>query len=678
MACLQPSGAAAPNALILQLQIALNMILPIEKADYLLALQVAPDLVLTESDPMRFIRFTSLDYTVAAKMLVNYWKRRREIFGDRAFLPMILTGGGAVSEHAIAFMKTGQVSYLPNDLAGGTIMCFDNSRRIEDTINVRFEVAFYHGQHISENAASQTQGFTVISLFSDPRNDEGSALCHDIFFNTFPNKIKSVHIFDCIPRWDSSSSEENGGFNPSKLESVYGHLLSKFPIILHGSRGKDDWVREMLQYGISKESLPKSIGGEWDYESFMDWFNFRAKLDKARYPNIRRVDTKLASPNEGADSENNIEKVYQSFNTQLEKVLQSPEFEAAMKNYKEAVANAPESVWQTECCIDSFLRIEHYHAWLTAKRIGRYWDLRAETFGTKMFLNLYQTGEDALGRNELSLLGTGFLNLIPNDSDGRPVLFVDATSLPRGPIGEARNRCFFYMFSLLCENSQAQNEGAILILRMGTPQLYQIELSFIERLVDSFPLRFKDVHLVSDNDMFPADAASHITFSDKTYLHNGSNKQELLSKLQAFGMKVSGIPKSLGGEWGYSKFIQWQELRTRMEWRIPPGVVGRENANADDFPAIAPYKVLPECDVAERKRRLNVINCRRKRDRVRVEMDLLQEQCGELRAEQAKFREEGDRLEKLLALAQNMIKSGGPTECSRAVAGNATALVSSS
>ena len=49
----------------------------------------------------------------------------------------------------------------------------------------------------------------------------------------------------------------------------------------------------------------------------------------------------------------------------------------------------------------------------------------------------------------------------------------------------------------------------------------------------------------------------------------------------------------------------------------------------------------------ERKRRMNVIHSKRKRDRVRIEVDILREQCIELKDKQASLRRENKLLEDL-------------------------------
>jgi hypothetical protein len=47
-------------------------------------------------------------------MVAYYWDKRLEIFGpDRAFLPLTLTGGGALGEGGIVALKRGFIRILP-------------------------------------------------------------------------------------------------------------------------------------------------------------------------------------------------------------------------------------------------------------------------------------------------------------------------------------------------------------------------------------------------------------------------------------------------------------------------------------------------------------------------------------------------------------------------------------
>ena len=125
------------------------------------------------------------------------------------------------------------------------------------------------------------------------------------------------------------------------------------------------------------------------------------------------------------------------------------------------------------------------------------------------------------------------------------------------------------------------------------------------------------------------------------------------------------LPKALGGDWGYADYLRWKEIRTRIEWRVPLGLSGRGD-NPVDLPAMKPYAVIEE--KKERNRRLNALHSRRKRDRVRFERALVEEQVRDLEDENQALLNENSRLEGLVAQAMStvavvsgLLDLGGPT-----------------
>ncbi len=320
--------------------------------------------------------------------------------------------------------------------------------------------------------------------------------------------------------------------------------------------------------------------------------------------------------------------------------------------YYEALQMAPPKLWENECNPDLFLLVEGLHTQRAGIRIAKYWQMRNECYGDRKHDSLTQTGEDALDRKDLVVLGTGFLTLLPNDAHGRSVLCIDAARLERGMLTEVTDRCMFYMFSLMAENRISQEEGAVILYKMESTPFHTVKPAFLERLISSLPLRIKALHILS-HIIFPTEITSKITISD-VFVHVGPSKDAFPSKLQHFGMSRDGLPTCFGGEWGYEKFVLWQELRTRYEWKIPVGLSGRASSDASDFPAIKQYAV--QGDRAEIKRRLNVIHTRRKRDRERIEFGVLQERCTELREEQQKLVAENRMLEEALRVATTIVQ----------------------
>ena len=117
-----------------------------EKTDYLTAQSQVPHLVATESDPSRFLRYTNNNPQTAAQGLVRYWKGRCEIFRERAFQPMSLSGNGAMTRTDVEFLTTGISVILNPDPEGRTVVCFDSSRRLDNDFDVRMRCAFWMGE----------------------------------------------------------------------------------------------------------------------------------------------------------------------------------------------------------------------------------------------------------------------------------------------------------------------------------------------------------------------------------------------------------------------------------------------------------------------------------------------------------------------------------------------------
>jgi hypothetical protein len=223
---------------IAQLQTVIGTMAAYEKEDYLEAVQVVPHLVLTESDPLRFLRFTNFEKSAAAKGLVTYWKRRREIFGDRAFLPVTITGDGALSSDDIAFIKTGMSVILPNDSEGRSVVCVDTSRRLEHSRELRLRAAFYIAQILSENEVSQTEGVVGITILHDSKFDPLSIQCRAFIMGTVPMKIKVLHCVNCTPNWLRRSFT-------NLMVGWMTYIFRTYPICVHSTRQKDEIVQTM-------------------------------------------------------------------------------------------------------------------------------------------------------------------------------------------------------------------------------------------------------------------------------------------------------------------------------------------------------------------------------------------------------------------------------------------------
>lgn len=461
-----------------KLELAIQMMEPMEKADYLEALRVAPHLVMIESNPGKFLRHSSYNAVAAAQGIVRYWKRRREVFRERAFLPMTITGDGALSQDAIDFLHGGNVAFLPCDSGGRTVLFVQPCRRLQDNLDLRLRVSFYYGQLMAENRMSQKDGYVMIVTISDIYYDPYMTECKNLVMNTFPIKSYSWHIFKLL-----SSITQNrylDGF-VDRIVKMHSHLFRGYRTFIHPTQKKSEMLDSLAKHGFQKEDLPYCIGGKWEYSDFSLWIRDRLEYERVIYSawesnsgpqkltlvpptvhvaeyltdshpiaNAVVVDEKFSKgedhnsatyPSQSPLSKvtwNYLQYSRRMFYKSIDLLCQSEK-----TAYLEALKHASSDILSRESDVDLFLKTESYHPVHTAKRCARYWQLRNQTFGSSKHDWLYQTGEHALGRKDLVLLQSGFCMLLPNDTEGSSVLSIDLTLLPKGISDSIIKRCLF-------------------------------------------------------------------------------------------------------------------------------------------------------------------------------------------------------------------------------------------
>lgn len=145
-----------------QMQVFIDSLSESDKQAYLEACSRAPGLVATESDPFKFLRCCQFDPESASKRLVEYWRVRRDLFGEhRAFLPMTL--GQAMEADRTALEKA-VVQILPDDSFGRPVLFWDRIRSNKSVIQ-RDEVArihFYMLHVMTKRKSVQTKGYVCI------------------------------------------------------------------------------------------------------------------------------------------------------------------------------------------------------------------------------------------------------------------------------------------------------------------------------------------------------------------------------------------------------------------------------------------------------------------------------------------------------------------------------------
>ena len=145
--------------------------LPAEKTTaFWEACDICPDIVDSESDGMLFLRHANFNYWKAAETIAEHWTVRRNIFGDRAHLPMTQTGNGALTKNDALSVQSGFVAILPKTSAGQSVIVADRGRSLlQATEESKLRAAFYLLSILSHQEHAQTKGILVFSMLVTPR-----------------------------------------------------------------------------------------------------------------------------------------------------------------------------------------------------------------------------------------------------------------------------------------------------------------------------------------------------------------------------------------------------------------------------------------------------------------------------------------------------------------------------
>jgi hypothetical protein len=154
-----PDDVARGCALV---QSALDTMDATETADYYEALQKAPAIVQQESSHAMFWRCTSGNAWEAARRLVEYWTVRKQLFGERAYLPCAL--GGLLNEEDVTTLGKHLIAILPDDASGRPVLFWDRIRSVDSVASRQSIVRcmFYNMQVMAERTDAQRSGYAWI------------------------------------------------------------------------------------------------------------------------------------------------------------------------------------------------------------------------------------------------------------------------------------------------------------------------------------------------------------------------------------------------------------------------------------------------------------------------------------------------------------------------------------
>ncbi|KAL7559284.1 hypothetical protein ACA910_001368 [Epithemia clementina (nom. ined.)] len=342
---------------------------------------------------------------------------------------------------------------------------------------------------------------------------------------------------------------------------------------------------------------------------------------------------------------------------------------AKKQAYVKACTTCPDLVFR-ETQANAFLRFSGNDAWSAAERLVQYWEDRYDLFGERAFLPMTQTGEGALTSDDLVALHAGnYAFLQPSLTTGQEAVFFDRTRALQSSSLKERLRCLFYIFHVLSEREQSQVKGILFFVLLVQPRAINFDHEMVRNSVAimkrSFPVKvhFHILNILPKSGK--RNMVQHIIqsavcyvmehFRDDWEVHIQENSGELMSEMRRLGIPASGIPARIGGTWKYEEFSKWCRQRTLHERSLDlPTTASVAAATSTAGGSKAPDS---SADKNERKRLVNVIHSREKRERRKAEQKLMEQEAKAMKLRKSRLVEENERLESLLSQATSVVSA---------------------
>ncbi|KAL7558479.1 hypothetical protein ACA910_011653 [Epithemia clementina (nom. ined.)] len=258
-----------------------------QKVAYIEAVSKAPDIVSFETDSLQFVRCCNYDVSAAAERLVLYWKERKEVFGaNRAFLPLVLTGKGALSTTDVMQLKAGFPTLLPKTRSGQCVVYWDRRQMVQTACaNTRNRCAFYLAHLLSKNDIAQADGVLLLVLVTMPRllgYDRVETLkALYLAKKVYPIKTK-LHLLNFLPK-NAAKRYEVQDIITSFVANAIDVGFDSTDTLIHFEREDGQILEELMAVGLSKEGIPTEFGGSWTFEQFAKWCRERAAIERRNY-----------------------------------------------------------------------------------------------------------------------------------------------------------------------------------------------------------------------------------------------------------------------------------------------------------------------------------------------------------------------------------------------------------
>jgi len=244
--------------------------------DYRTAMTTIPDIVTTETHPIKFLRCCQGDPWSAAVRLCHNWTFRRETFGSDHWLkPMRMSHDGALCMEDIEFLRTGAFAIVtaPDDNQR-QVMTVNFGRLHGKDHGARKRIAHYLCL-TQINAYTQRNGLTVLLVIDGTgmkvKDDNGKLF-------QVSNTVTIFTIDQVILANDPNETRQT-------LAHLFGIMMRRLAEKFWGHRGRIVNVIErttqatleaLVARGLHPSCIPTQLGGNFSYDrDFKEWLAIR-------------------------------------------------------------------------------------------------------------------------------------------------------------------------------------------------------------------------------------------------------------------------------------------------------------------------------------------------------------------------------------------------------------------
>ena len=245
--------------------------------DYFDALELEPRLVERETPKINFLRTDDFDSYSAANRLARYWKYRRQLFFERWLLPINLTGKGALNVDEVEIIKTGYLVMSVDSVHGDVFGLIDISRLpVWNSLAVE-RIAFYWIAVFAQESV-QLGGFRFVHAISSAPRPQVAVdnQAWEMVLKAFHCRVKGITI---------AKTYEEGRQPLIDFYAEYTSLVlsqnERLPIRSLEAGSTQGNLQLLLQDGVSRQFLPKYLGGTYDYSQFDEWIRSRITIEDA-------------------------------------------------------------------------------------------------------------------------------------------------------------------------------------------------------------------------------------------------------------------------------------------------------------------------------------------------------------------------------------------------------------